>query len=127
MPFDVDRFAGHLRDSAGTNSQSHCAKFVRRALEAGGANTIGHPTRAKDYGPILLQNGFHAITVDGDPANFPFMKGDIVVLEATANGNSAGHIAGYDGKSWISDFVQRGFWPGPAYEKEKPNYVVYRR
>lgn len=22
---------------------------------------------------------------------------------------------------------QRGFWPGPNYEKEKPTYVVYRR
>jgi hypothetical protein len=43
------------------------------------------------------------------------------------HGNPAGHIAGYDGKNWISDFVQHGFWPGLAYVKEKPSYVVYRR
>lgn len=54
------------------------------------------------------------------------MKGDIVVMEPTEHGNQAGHIAGYDGKNWISDFVQRGFWPGNSYAKEKRGYVVYR-
>lgn len=126
MPFDTDKFTSHVSENAAKHSQSHCAKSVRRALEAGGANTRGHPTPARDYGPILIQNGFHAITVD-DPATFNFLKGDIVVMEPTSHGNPAGHIAGYDGTNWISDFVQRGFWPGPAYEKEKPSYVVYRR
>ena len=54
------------------------------------------------------------------------MKGDIVVMEPTEHGNQAGHIAGYDGKNWISDFVQRGFWQGNSYAKEKRGYVVYR-
>lgn len=99
---------------------------MRLALEAGGANTKGHPPPAKEYGPTLMRNGFHAIIVD-DPAKFHFLKGDIVVMEPTKHGDQAGHIAGYDGKNWVSDFVQRGFWPGPAYEKEKPSYVVYRR
>jgi hypothetical protein len=126
MPFDAEKFAAHLTTHAGKHSRSHCAKSVRLALEAGGANTTGHPTPAKDYGPTLSRNGFHAITVD-DPATFPFQKGDIVVMEPTEHGNQAGHIAGYDGQNWVSDFVQRGFWPGPAYEKEKPSYVVYRR
>jgi hypothetical protein len=48
-------------------------------------------------------------------------------MEPTKYGNPAGHIAGYDGKSWVSDFVQADFWPGQAYRKEKPSYVVYRR
>jgi hypothetical protein len=126
MPFDTDKFATYLTKHAGKSSQSHCAKSVRLALEAGGANTIGHPTPAKEYSATLIRNGFHAITVD-DPAKFPFLKGDIVVIEPTKHGNPAGHIAGYDGKNWVSDFVQHGFWPGPAYEKEKPSYVVYRR
>jgi hypothetical protein len=126
MPFDADKFASHLRKNAARHSQSHCAKYVRLALEAAGANTRGHPTPAKDYGPTLMLNGFHAITV-ADPANFRFLKGDIVVIEPTKHGNPAGHIAGYDGKNWVSDFVQQGFWPGLAYEKEKPSYVVYRR
>lgn len=126
MPFDTDKFATYLRTHAGKHSQFHCAKFVRRALEAGGADTKGHPTPAKLYGPTLVSNGFHAISVD-NPNKFPFQQGDIVVIQPTKHGNPAGHIAGYDGKDWISDFVQRGFWPGTAYEKEKPSYVVYRR
>jgi hypothetical protein len=51
MPFDTDKFATYLRKHAGKHSQSHCAKFVRLALEAGGANTGGHPTPARLYGP----------------------------------------------------------------------------
>lgn len=126
MPFDTEKFAGHLRAHAGRHSQSSCAKFVRRALEAAGADTGSHPNYAKHYGTVLLRNGFHAISVD-NPDEFAFQKGDIVVMNATANGHQAGHIAGYDGTQWISDFVQRGFWPGPAYAREKPSYVVYRR
>jgi hypothetical protein len=40
--------------------------------------------------------------------------------------STAGHVAGYDGKHWVSDFVQRDFWAGKAYRKEKPHYAVYR-
>lgn len=125
MPYDSDKFATHISKHAGKHSQSHCAKFVRHALEAGGADTRGHPTDAKLYGPTLMRNGFHAITV-AEPKTFLFLRGDIVVMEPTKHGNQAGHIAGYDGQKWVSDFVQSGFWPGPAYEKEKPSYVVYR-
>lgn len=107
-------------------SQKHCAKSIRQALEAAGADTSGHPAEAKRYANVLLRNGFHPIVVS-DPDSKAFRKGDIVVMEPTLKGNRAGHIAAFDGKEWISDFVQSGFWPGPAYAKEKPKYVVYRR
>jgi hypothetical protein len=97
MPYDSSKFATHLR--------KHAAKL---------------------YGPTLTKNGFRAIRVD-KPETFSFQAGDIVVMGPTRRGSQAGHIAGYDGKNWISDFVQRGFWPGTAYEKETPSYVVYRR
>jgi hypothetical protein len=103
-----------------------CAKFVRRALEAGGADTSGHPAEAKRYGTLLLRNGFHPISIR-HPDCQVFRKGDIVVMEPTKSGNKAGHIAAYDGNDWVSDFVQSGFWPGTTYAKEMPNYVVYRR
>lgn len=125
MPYDSSKFTAHLRKNAARNSQARCAKFVRSALEAGGANTIGHPVAAKLYGPILTRNGFHAIPVE-NPKTFGFLAGDIVVIEPPTQGNQSGHIAGYDGKNWISDFVQRGFWPGPVYEREEPGYAVYR-
>lgn len=125
MSFDSNEFATYLRKHAGRHSQGHCARFVRRALQAGGADTTGHLTDAKTYGPVLMRNGFHSIDVD-DLSTFQFVKGDIVVMEPTKHGNQAGHIAGYDGKNWVSDFVQRDFWPGSQYKKETPNYVVYR-
>ncbi|GAB3461062.1 NlpC/P60 family protein [Massilia terrae] len=126
MPFDKDKFAAYLTTHAAKHAQHHCAKFVRLALEAGGADTKGHPIPAKEYGRTLTRNGFRAIDV-ADPAKFVFAKGDVVVMEPTKRGNPAGHIAGYDGKHWVSDFIQLDFWPGAAYKKEKPSYVVYRR
>jgi len=39
-------------------------------------------------------------------------QGDIAVIQPTSAGNCAGHIEGYDGSAWISDFIQSGFWPG---------------
>jgi hypothetical protein len=126
MPFDSAKFTTHLRKRAGKLSQSSCAKFVRLALEAGGADTKGHPVPAKLYGPTLLRIGYRALNVE-DPDKFMFQPGDVVVMEPTRHGNQAGHIAAYDGKNWISDFIQQGFWPGPNYAKEKPSYVVYRR
>jgi hypothetical protein len=73
-----------------------------------------------------MRNGFHEVPV-ADPSTFSFMKGDVAIIEPTEHGNPAGHIEGFDGKAWISDFVQSGFWPGPAYSKEEPSYVVYRQ
>jgi hypothetical protein len=51
--------------------------------------------------------------------------GDIAVIQRTSNGPH-GHIEGYDGANWISDFVQREFWPGPKYRAEKPRFEIYR-
>lgn len=27
---------------------------------------------------------------------------------------------------WDSDFIQKDFWAGPHYRKQRPAYVVYR-
>lgn len=128
MPFDIDTFATKLRENAHKVGfgNGECAKFVRIALDAGGADTSAHLVAAKTYGPVLVKNAFRELSVD-TPETFRFMKGDIVVMEPPKTGRQEGHIAGYDGKNWISDFVQNGFWPGPAYRKERPAYVVYRR
>ena len=52
--------------------------------------------------------------------------GDIAVIQATQDCKD-GHIEAYDGTEWISDFIQkRGFWPGPSFRAETPDYVIYR-
>jgi len=130
MPVDIDKFVKHLRahaDQVGFG-YGQCGKYVRKALQAGGAhfNEYSPPRYGKLYGLTLERLGFHEITVD-DPDHFPFIRGDVMVMEPHT-GSTAGHVAGYDGQKWISDFVQRDFWAGPAYRNQKPRpfYAVYR-
>jgi hypothetical protein len=125
MGIDVEKFTERLRKNAHAHSQSRCAKYLRVALEAGGAKTSGHPNDAKDWGPTLLKNGIHEVALEKAESYQP-REGDIVVIQPTSKGNPAGHIQAYDGKKWISDFVQTDFWPGQTYRKERPKYVIYR-
>lgn len=125
MCIDKERFATHLRQHAAGCSTHRCAAYVRQALEAGGADTNGHPVDARDYGPTLLRNGFCEFKPPSLAAYVP-AKGDIVVIQPAAGGCKSGHIQAYDGKNWISDFVQLGFWPGPVYRQETPPYAIYR-
>jgi hypothetical protein len=91
--------------------------FVRRSKP--------YPATGKHYGPALLRLGFRRITVE-NPDTFNFQNGDVMVMEPYKAGKPAGHVAGYDGKNWISDFIQRDFWAGPGYRTERPSYAVYR-
>lgn len=127
MPLDLQQFAQRLRSNAQPGfGQGKCARFVRQALQEAGAQVPQpYAPGGKDFGPILLQLGFHAITVD-NPDSFHFMRGDVMVMQPYTGGNPAGHVAGYDGSKWISDFIQTDFWSGPGYRAQRPSYVVYR-
>jgi len=125
MPIDAQKFVSHLRTHAKSQSQGKCARAIRLALEAAGANTAGHPVNAKDWGPTLIRIGFQMVAVQR-PEGFLFKKGDVMVMQPYRGGHPAGHIAGFDGTRWISDFVQQDFWAGPGYRKERPSYAVYR-
>jgi hypothetical protein len=128
MPtIDVGKFTEHLRNNADNAGfgKGRCAYFVRQALAAGGYKPATWPVHAKDWGPWLLLAGFRAVKVDNLRAFMP-MKGDVAVIQATTHRKS-GHIQGFDGRNWISDFVQKNrFWPGQEYRKETPAYVIYR-
>lgn len=122
---DINKFVVYLRANVlGQFGERKCARQVRLALESSGAITTGHPVDAKDWGPTLLRIGFHQIEVSNVDSFIP-LKGDVAVIQATSKSTS-GHIQGHDGKQWISDFIQRGFWPGEIYRKEKPHADVYR-
>lgn len=127
MPIDIGKFTKHLHSAADKRGygKRRCGEYVRKALQAGGANFHGaYPETGKEYGPTLLMLGFHEITVD-DPDTFNFMGGDVMVMDPR-KGSTAGHVAAYDGQHWISDFVQRDFWAGPDYRTQRPHYAVYR-
>lgn len=131
MAINIEAFVNHLSKNALKNlrGEGKCAEYVRRALQAGGAhfNEYSPPHYGKLYGLTLERLGFHEITVD-DPDHFNFVRGDVMVMEPHRGGIQAGHVAGYNGTAWISDFVQRDFWAGPAYrnQKPRPSYAIYR-
>lgn len=114
---NLDKFADTLRRRAENESQHACAKYVRIALEAAGADTTGHPVPASDWGPTLLKIGYKEITAE---FNTP-QKGDIYIITKTQN-HKYGHIAGFDGSQWISDFKQKS----QVIYRDKVSYRYFR-
>lgn len=99
-------------------------------------STNGRPDYACKYGPFLLRKGFNQINIT-DPNDYTPIKGDIVVFDTYPGQPKypAGHIQMYNGEKWVSDFVQRRFWPGTAYEndykkrkeeKREINFKIFR-
>lgn len=128
MPVNIEKFIKHLRDAADDGPPGHgkCGEYVRKALQAGGAhfNEFSPPHYGKLYCLTFERLGFHEIKVD-DPDSYNFIRGDVMVMQPHKS-SIAGHVAGYDGQKWISDFVQRDFWAGKKYRSERPQYAVYR-
>jgi hypothetical protein len=122
-PVDPSRFLFVLKSRAlPLHGASTCARHVRQALEAAGFDSRGHPTRAKDWGPTLFRMGFRSIT----PLDYQAARGDVVVFQPEL-GHPNGHIQAFDGKFWISDFVQlKGFWPSSIYLAHASRFTTYR-
>jgi type VI secretion system secreted protein VgrG len=126
MAFNKQVFAATLDANAQPASLAKCATYVRMALQAAGIDTSNHPVPAKDYGSYLLKWGFVKIPA----TNYVPQAGDIVVIQpnaltGTGHLSQYGHIAGYDGTNWVSDFVQRDMWGGP-YRNDGLSYQIYR-
>jgi hypothetical protein len=98
-----------------------CVVHVKAGLAAGGVQLDGGPVSAKDYGPVLEADGFQEI-----PGNAPLQAGDVVIIQSALR-RPHGHMAMYNGRKWVSDFLQAGLYPGPHYRREKPEYKIYRR
>lgn len=99
-------------------------KYVRTALEAGGADTSNRPLAAKDYGSLLESNGF----AEMPQVNYTPQLGDTAVFDSYEGGSAYGHIQGYTGhgeSGWVSDFKQARFWPSRGYQGAN-SYRVYR-
>ena len=104
----------YLRKHAKPKSQEphECAKYVRLAIEAGGINTTGRPVSAYKYKDFLPTIGFKAVgKITGKTNQTNWTKnnarpGDIAVMDHGVHG----HICMFDGKHWISDFVQNNMW-----------------
>lgn len=112
MAFNLER-AMSATSMAGSSSQGRCAKFVRQYIEAGGVSTAGRPDFAWAYRNYLPKIGWSYLTqLNGLAAQMQFSRtavqpGDISVMDH----GQYGHICIWNGRAWVSDFIQRNMWP----------------
>lgn len=148
MSWDKDASLKSLRDNKkpGPAAPFQCAKFVNRALRDGGVHLAqvkfrypGDGPSACDYGEALEQAGFEVFydnteddlqcrayhPIAGDIAVFMPIAAE-VINGLTISLHKHGHIQMYDGKAWISDFEQSGFFVGKDYRIKWGRFRVYR-
>jgi len=123
--YDVDKAVAYLTENAKAKSQQECARYVRLAIQAGGCPTYFHPASAKEYDIFLPKLGFAEISI----TNYVPLKGDVIVIKPPQNQSKHehGHIAMFNGKKWISDFMQRDMYGGSIYRKKGTEYYLFRR
>ncbi|ENU81870.1 hypothetical protein F975_00486 [Acinetobacter sp. ANC 3789] len=115
---NLSKFSHKLESISARRSSEKCARNVRIALETAGANVSNHPIAAANWGRTLEKNGYKQIK----PAFNKPKKGDIYIIDATSN-HTYGHIAGYTGSEWISDFRQNSY---AVYREKDVEYHYYR-
>ena len=154
--WEMEKAINHLNTKAEPNSTGYCARYVCRAIEAGGIHIINpKPTvspytspSAKDYGNSLVNAGFIKQCIDSSNLTL-LKKGDVAVIQAITKEqiqalteeqikrlkkpikeHPHGHMAMFNGSIWVSDFKQtRGGnspYPGTLYRQVKPNFAIYR-
>ncbi|CNE05835.1 hypothetical protein [Yersinia mollaretii] len=129
----VSKAVQYLNDNAKPSSEGYCARYVKRAISAGGdISTWPSIVSAKNYGSALIERGFRVVDV-----NSGYIAGDVVVIQGIRKSDFPvgeirkdhphGHMAMFNGQQWVSDFKQNnGYYPGGDYRKAKPAYVFYR-
>ena len=112
-------YNGKIKGSKNSNkSAKECARHVRLALLKCGINiTEGKTARkAKDYADILKASK-HWKQISSSETQ----AGDVCVI----NYGTYGHLALYDGKQWISDFIQNSANVYGDRAKSKTYYFRY--
>lgn len=115
---DIEKFTQKLVSMSRSTTAHRCARYVRIALESAGARFSDHPVAASDWGNTLTEIGYKQIQPD---FNNP-KEGDIYIINST-NRHRYGHIAGFTGSQWVSDFRQRSY---DVYKDPNVTYEYYR-
>ena len=113
----IQAFSKHLSSISATTSSQKCAASIRVALQSAGARIVNHPVAAADWGNTLKDLGYRQIK----PAFEKPQQGDIYIIDRTKS-HIYGHIAGFTGKEWVSDFKQAGH----AVYKGNVSYRYFR-
>ena len=95
-------------------SAEKCAEYVNNALRAQGIKIWGH---GRDVAGNLLKTGkFQSIAYN---ENYTPQKGDVMSMPSSRKSkHNYGHAAIFNGKYWVSDFIQtnkRGNTAAPSY------------
>lgn len=96
--------ATYATSNAASTSRGRCAEYVRKALQAAGYKFTPLGS-AYMYNDLLGTIGFTRVPNDGQ-----YMIGDVIVYGRTG-GHPHGHIQIYNGRNWVSDWVQRSIMP----------------
>jgi len=115
---DVGKFTQRLNSITSQVSSQRCARSIRMALQSAGANVENHPVAAADWGNTLLKIGYRKIAPEFSNPR----QGDIYIIQRTGK-HSYGHIAGFSGSQWVSDFKQRSH---DIYRDAAVKYEYYR-
>lgn len=113
MAFNIAAACSFAASNALPRSVKRCARYVRKALEAGGLNTSGRPEGANQYKYYLPTIGFkHIATLTGREqqaqwSSINAQNGDLSVMDH----GRYGHICMWIKNHWVSDFVQNNMWP----------------
>ena len=115
---DISKFTEKLVSMSRSTTAHRCARYVRIALESAGARFSDHPVAASDLGSTLTEIGYKQIRPDFDNPQ----EGDIYIINSTSR-HRYGHIAGFTGSQWVSDFRQRSY---DVYKDSNVTYEYYR-
>ena len=115
---DINKFTNFLQGISSYRSSQKCAKSIRLALESAGARFQSHPVAAADWGNTLTKIGYRQINPKFDSPK----EGDIYIIDRTGK-HVYGHIAGFNGQQWESDFKQKSY---DVYNEKGLTYKYYR-
>ena len=87
-------------------------------MESAGARFQSHPVAAADWGNTLTKIGYRQINPKFDSPK----EGDIYIIDRTGK-HIYGHIAGFNGQQWVSDFKQKSY---DVYNEKGLTYKYYR-
>ena len=108
----------YAKKHAKKKSSGYCARYVANALEYAGIKFQRQPSAYMYHtNGILKKAGFGLVSTS--MSGYSPQPGDVCVI-GRFNNHKHGHICIYDGKNWISDFVQRT--PSPYRDGPGPLY-----
>lgn len=103
---------------AHAKSTGFCARYVANALQSAGYKFVRQVSAFMYANGSLASAGFTKIQNKGQ-----YQIGDVMVYGphgGSGGGGIHGHIQIYNGRNWVSDFIQRSVSPGSKYSRVTP-------